>query len=236
MPDAEPQTSPTDSSLTPRPRQVRALTGWRKGLMVLLGWVLRLWNRTLRYELSPEDRARIGNRSQPTLHILWHNRLFNVADAVHRYRAGQPTYALISASSDGAWLTAFFEQLGLRAVRGSRNFRGSAALREAVRVLQGGNDLGITPDGSRGPVYVVKPGAVAIARLAKCPILLHQYDYAHAIRLKSWDRFFIPLPFSKVTARYRRFENLDALPADDRSIDALAAQIGEELQAMGGQH
>jgi lysophospholipid acyltransferase (LPLAT)-like uncharacterized protein len=166
---------------------------------------------------------------------LWHNRLFNVADAVRCYRHGKPTYALISASSDGAWLTAFFEQLGLRAVRGSRNFRGSAALREAVRVLRAGYDLGITPDGSRGPVYVVKPGAVAIARLAKCPILLHQYEYACAFRLKSWDRFFIPLPFTRVRARYRRFDNLDAVPGDDRSVEALARRIGEELQALSEQ-
>ena len=56
----------------------------------------------------------------------------------------------------------------------------------------------ITPDGSRGPIYEAKPGAILLARITKSPICLLSFKYSGHWALRSWDRFVIPFPFSRV--------------------------------------
>ena len=66
--------------------------------------------------------------------------------------------ALVSASKDGAFLTAILEQLKVQPVRGSSSRRGAQALLELTTWAERGYDLAITPDGPRGPRYVVQEG------------------------------------------------------------------------------
>ena len=107
--------------------------------------------------------------------------------------------ALTSTSRDGEILAQFIGRFGVGHVRGSATRRGSTALRELARWLKKGHDVGITPDGSRGPMYEIKPGLVLLAQLSGKRILPISFEYASAWRLRSWDRFFIPKPFSRVT-------------------------------------
>jgi len=75
---------------------------------------------------------------------------------------------------------------------------GSAALLDLVRKLSEGYDICITPDGPRGPRYSLGPGAVLLAQLCKVPLMPLLIEYSSYWRLKSWDGFAIPKPFSKV--------------------------------------
>ena len=81
-------------------------------------------------------------------------------------------YGLISGSRDGAWLETFYGWAGIRAIRGSQNRRGSQAARDLIRLVKDGNDVGITPDGSRGPKYEAKPGALLVAKASRSPVAL----------------------------------------------------------------
>jgi len=60
-----------------------------------------------------------------------------------------------------------------------------------------GYDLAITPDGPRGPCYTVQDGVIATAQLTGLAIVPVAYHLNWKIRLKSWDRFQIPLPFAR---------------------------------------
>jgi lysophospholipid acyltransferase (LPLAT)-like uncharacterized protein len=133
--------------------------------------------------------------------VLWHNRLFVAAEIVRRFRAGRPAYALVSASQDGAWLTAFFSLAGLRTVRGSSSRLGREAATALVETLRAGHDIGVTPDGPRGPCYELKPGVVIVSRRTRAPMLLIGAGFSSAWRLRSWDRFYLPKPFSRVRMR-----------------------------------
>ena len=93
------------------------------------------------------------------------------AEILRRYRQGRTPYALVSASQDGAWLTAFFSLMGLRAVRGSSSRLGREAASDLVEVMRAGYDIGITPDGPRGPCYVVQEGVISTAQLTGMPIV-----------------------------------------------------------------
>lgn len=163
--------------------------------------LVRLWGRSLRFELSDEDRRHATKRDEPIAIVLWHNRLFLAAEFVRRFRQGRPAYALVSASRDGAWLHAFFATVGLRTVRGSSSRLGREAASALVEVLRAGHDIGITPDGPRGPCYDLKPGGLIVARRTRAPLLLLGGEFSSAWQLRSWDRFYLPKPFSRVRLR-----------------------------------
>ena len=195
-----------------------------KILLCPLGVLYRLWTFTIRISYRNEDgREDIKNLSEPATIILWHNRLFLAGEWHQRFRKKRKCYGLISGSRDGAWLETFYEWAGIRAIRGSRNRRGSQATRELIRVVKDGNDVGITPDGSRGPKYHAKPGALLIARASCSPVVLLSFSYSWAIRLKSWDQFVIPLPFSKIRARTFLLPNEELFR--DRDLEAATKRV-----------
>jgi lysophospholipid acyltransferase (LPLAT)-like uncharacterized protein len=196
-----------------------------------LGFLLRLWGRTLRFDCSPEDLRNWTKNDVPVAIVLWHNRLFLAAEIVRRFRVGRVPYALVSASRDGAWLAAFFSLAGLRTVRGSSSRLGREAATALVDTLRAGHDIGITPDGPRGPCYELKPGTVIVARRTRAPMLLVGGEFSSAWRLRSWDRFYVPKPFSRVRMRC---EVITADQLADR--EAGAAMLRERLLAINPDH
>lgn len=181
--------------------KIHALSGWRALVLWPLGLAIRLWCLTLRLEASESERAVLEKRDQPVAIVLWHNRLFLIAEYFRRFRHHRPTYGLVSASTDGAWLAAFFTLFGIRSVRGSSSQRGREAALALINVLKAGHDIGITPDGPRGPMYEFKPGGLIVTRRARAPILLVGFELEAAWQLRSWDRFRLPHPFSRVRVR-----------------------------------
>lgn len=173
-----------------------------KAILFPLGLFYRCWTWTLRITYRDEDGgAEMKDMPQPLTIILWHNRLFMAGEWHRRFRKKRRCYGLISGSRDGAWLETFYGWAGIRAIRGSQNRRSFQATRELIRMVKDGHDAGITPDGSRGPKYQAKPGALFIARASRSSVALLSFSYSWAIRLNSWDQFVIPLPFSKIRAR-----------------------------------
>ena len=203
------------------------ISGWRRALLWPFGLLLRLWGRSLRFETSPDDLRAYTTKNEPVAMVLWHNRLFLASEIVRRFRGGRPAYALVSASQDGAWLTAFFSLAGVRTVRGSSSRLGREAASALVEVMRAGCDVGITPDGPRGPCYEVKPGAVIVPRRTGAPLVLVGAEFSSAWRLRSWDGFYVPLPFSRVRMRSEVVAN-DQLA--DR--DAAVSRLQERLLAL----
>lgn len=222
--NANPESPPAAAATA---TEAKAISGWRQVLLWPLGLLVRLWGMTLRFEASPEDLRNWTKKDEPVAIVLWHNRLFLSAEIVRRYRQGRPVYALVSASQDGAWLTAFFAAAGLRTVRGSSSRMGREAATALVDVLRAGHDVGITPDGPRGPCYELKPGAVIVTRRTRTPILIVGGEFESAWRLRSWDRFYIPRPFSRVRMRC---EQITADQLNDR--DAAMALLRDRLVAL----
>ena len=174
----------------------------KRFLLFPLGVLYRLWTRSIRIAYLNSDQDPLDESPrEPSVIFLWHNRLFLAGEWHRRFRKPLTCYGLISGSKDGALLETFFGWAGIRAVRGSRNRRGTQAVRDSVRVMRNGHDVGITPDGSRGPRYEAKSGALLLAKLSKSPMLLVSFEFGWSVKLNSWDKFVIPLPFSKVILR-----------------------------------
>ena len=219
------------------PTEPDASSGRREWWLGLLGsWFLRLLALTLR--LEAEDPAALQARagSGPFILLFWHNRLLLVPVAWNRHfaRHRPKGMALTSTSRDGSLIAEFLNRFGIGPIRGSATRRGSAAVREMARWLRRGHDIAITPDGSRGPCYAMKPGPIRLAQLTGCPLLPISFEYTSAWRLKSWDRFFIPKPFSRVTFRVgelhavERTANAEAFEAERQRCEELLLALVRE--------
>jgi lysophospholipid acyltransferase (LPLAT)-like uncharacterized protein len=171
-----------------------------KILGTLAGWLMRAWSSTLRFDI--EDRCGVilpGNVHTPVIYTLWHNRIFTIPPIWWRTGGNfRQSVVLTSASHDGSMLAHAMKVFGLGAIRGSSSRRGVAALVGMKRALREGLDVCITPDGPRGPRYQFQPGVIKLAESAGVPIVPIHATYSAAWRLKTWDRFVIPKPFSRV--------------------------------------
>lgn len=182
---------------------------------------LRLWLATLRFRCNVD---RLDDSEGPVVLLLWHDKLFVSSWIANRYFS-RPVTALISTSKDGAWLVAFFKLMGIAAVRGSSSRRGAAALITLTRSMRAGNHAGITPDGPKGPALEFKTGAVSLARLTRSPFVVMGIRYHTCWRMRSWDRFALPVPFSRVEVTLLR----EAMPAEGESDEAIAGRLQARL-------
>ena len=157
--------------------------------------VERLVTLSLRCDWHDHSGLAEAQNGTPVIFCLWHNRLA-ISMIVHR-RHPRKLAALVSASRDGALLAAVLRRFGVEQVRGSSSRRGPQALLELTRHAKMGYDLAVTPDGPRGPRYVVQQGVIALAQVTGLPIIPVTCNIRPKICLKSWDRFQIPLPFSR---------------------------------------
>ena len=204
---------------------------WYQMLLVrLLALLMGAWTRTLRFRWDEATQAFLDAEHPPSVVILWHNRLFVAPAFFRRYFKQRKLAVLISASGDGAWLSAFLKQVGMHPVRGSRYNRGPQAVRELIEASKQGHDIGITPDGSRGPIYDMKPGAVTVAMKTNTPIVLLSFNFGRAWRLKSWDKFFLPHPFTTIEAKLESVGMPEHLGTDDAS--EAAAILKQRMDAI----
>ena len=209
--------------------ETKKLSFGKRLLVIPIAIIARLWLRTLRMPCPDDERSELQDVSEGTVIILWHNRLGASAEYARRYRPKRSIHCLVSGSRDGAWLETFFRAVGLSVVRGSRKRRGSQALRDLARQIKQGHDVGITPDGSRGPCYEAKPGALLLAKITKAPMLLLSFEFSSAWRLNSWDGFYLPKPFSRVLVRGKR---LDGDFFQEKEIDEASACVERELMNL----
>ncbi len=155
---------------------------------------------TVRSRLREPSKYFAPNAPVPVIFCIWHNRLATCVKVldVHRrpHNSGAGMAALISASKDGAFLARILEWFRVQPVRGSSSRRGAQALLELTTWAERGYDLGITPDGPRGPCYQIQEGITTLAQVTGLPIIPVVMNLNWKIKVKSWDRFQIPLPFA----------------------------------------
>lgn len=163
--------------------------------------LIRCLFATVRAEIRDRERVLGAIGGGPAIYCFWHNRILGIAAA---FLSGYPAdrkgvVVLTSPSRDGEILAGIMGGLGMGAVRGSSSRRGARALRELIDVIKAGRDVAVTPDGPRGPRYSLGPGVVLLAQATRAPIVPVSASFSRAKRMKTWDGFIIPLPFSKIS-------------------------------------
>lgn len=178
--------------MTPPEWKLRAVEVGGSAILTLLG-------ATLRFELHGEEHIRgLRDSGTPFIFAFWHAQLLPLA---HHHRH-EGIVVLVSQHQDGEYIARVIERRGFGTVRGSSTRGGVQGLKGLVRAARAGHDLGITPDGPRGPACEVKPGTLIAARLSGLPILPMAAAASAGWRLNSWDRFLIPRPFARIRIHY----------------------------------
>ena len=198
---------------------------------ILGGWLMRLWSLTLRTEMIDHSGVtRSAEMQKPVIFVLWHQNLFSIPAAFRRFCPHREVSALISPSKDGSALAAAYRVLRISAVRGSSHRGGAGALIALRKALRRGENIGITPDGPKGPPKVLKPGVIKIAQASGCPIVPIHISYSGFWELNSWDKFRIPYPFSRIKITFCSAIEIPRKLSDEELIshsDALQSKLRE---------
>ncbi|HEY0927028.1 lysophospholipid acyltransferase family protein [Brevundimonas sp.] len=173
-----------------------------------LAWVLAAWMRfcfaTIRWTHQNEGVAEaVWKQGGGVLAVFWHSRI-GLSPACWPLDRATPAKALISLSADGEFIAKAVARQGFPAVRGSSANKdkakaakgGTQALRDGLKQLKVGG-LAITPDGPRGPARQMAEGLPMLAKISGVPALFIGLSCNPAIRLNSWDKAILPLPFGK---------------------------------------
>jgi len=153
---------------------------------------IRLLFSSIRWEMVG-DFAHV--RDRPHILSFWHARMLMIP-GLNRYRDWDGVM-LISAHRDGRFIADAIRLFGIPTLHGSSTRGGARAFLRMVKLAEEGKSLGITPDGPRGPAEVAKPGVVRLARKTGLPLRPICYATRRHWRVRSWDRFYIPKPFTR---------------------------------------
>ncbi len=207
----------------------------RHFLIWLAGWAIaltyRLWCSTLRYEQLGRNLAEdLYAKGQPFILALWHNELIVPTYCRGKWRAG----AIISQSRDGEILTQIMRRLNFRSIRGSSSRGGVRALISAKKAMLLHREvLCITVDGPRGPRHKVKDGAIFLAQMTGVPIIpMRAYIPRAKVFHKAWDRFRLPLPFSRVCVLFGEAYTISPEALDEGGMARERARLEDKMAEL----
>lgn len=139
-------------------------------------------------------------KKKPAIFVFWHGRSMMLSPIV--CLRGMQSYAVASRHADGRMMAKLQYLFGLKSIYGSTSEGGLSVLRQGVRVLrQGDHSMCISPDGPGGPSLRVQDGALYFAKMTGAPIIPVCFSASNAWLQKRWDRYFVALPFSKITCK-----------------------------------
>jgi len=179
---------------------------WKRQLLfkilqpVLNGLLKFFWKSCSIEIIGGQFGDSIIESGQPAILCYWHQQhVFGSYYALTLKDKGLKIGFLISPSVDGEVPARIVESWGAQAIRGSSNRTGARAMRDLYLTItkQGVSPVN-TSDGPTGPIFKFKPGAVMLAQLSQAPMLPIAFAASSFWQLKSWDKFIIPKPFSKI--------------------------------------
>ncbi len=192
----------------------------------ILPWLayllLQVWCRTLRVtNLSPENEDYFNNLPGRYIMTHWHSRIFLL---LFYFRGRKDWNILVSPSKDAEVLARLGVLLGYTVVRGSSYKNTLASARDLLKALKRDERVVVVADGSRGPRHVAQMGSVQLSRITGAPLIPMTFGASSRYELSSWDRFVLPLPFSKCTLNFA-----PPLTIPKKADDHLLAEKQQEL-------
>lgn len=172
-----------------RKKILRAFALWSVPLIGSLLIRLIYFTNTKRFHLPKMIPA------EPVVFAFWHSDLLMQAYVYYRFRPLPKAKVLISEHFDGQIIARTIKFFGFKSIHGSTTRGGAKVLIQGLKALSEGYDIGITPDGPKGPRYEVGEGVVVMAQKRHAKVIVYHCVPSRYWQLPSWDRFVIPKPF-----------------------------------------
>jgi lysophospholipid acyltransferase (LPLAT)-like uncharacterized protein len=183
---------------------------------------------TWRFETIAEPGATPlpnGRGAGAEIFCFWHQCVLPCAVYFRRTQAT----ILISRSFDGELVRRTLGLFGFRAVRGSSSRGAGQALLGLKSVIESGQPAIFTADGPRGPIYRTKMGPVKLAQMTGAPIGAFHLEPRHAWAMRSWDRFLVPKPFTRIVVSWARWTEVAADLAG-REFEAKREELNRAIE------
>jgi len=177
---------------------------------------------TIRWKIIGESYDPNG---EPYLLGFWHARILMMAYPHQNWNG----VVMVSEHRDGEYIAKAGKYMGIDAVRGSSTRGGMRVFLTMLRMAKRGKSLGITPDGPKGPAEVVQMGTVKLSKKTGFPLRAVCYASKRHWRVNSWDKFYIPKPFTRGVfvmgeAVYAGDDDAETLLAFQKAMDDVQAQ------------
>ncbi len=204
------------------------LTGF--GARLMAGY-MRFCFRTSRWDRDGQaDMDAVLETGQPVVVIIWHERL---AMCPYLFDVDRfPLCAVTTYSPIASLGQLVLGRFGLDAVSFDPKGNPMGATRAVVRQVRNGASVALSPDGSRGPPRVAKPFPIPWIRATKAPVFCVAFSVRRGVRLPTWDRALMPLPFTRGTLIARRWEYEISATPDEAEIEALRRSLDAAANAV----
>jgi len=195
-------------------------------LPYLLFGLIYIWCLTLREKnLNKEGENQFKQNPGPYILTLWHGRIFYL---FYYLRRNPDYFLLISPSEDGDLLARLARLMGYSVIRGSTYKKAVPAARSLIKVLRRNKRIIIIADGSRGPRCVAQPGSIQLAAITGVPVFPMTFGSKNKVVLKTWDRFVIPIPFTRCTLNFSSPISLARKPSE-QSVEENRIELENSL-------
>lgn len=167
-------------------------------LKSILHWTLYLFIKALfsTYRSSITYNSKTQNLTYGIFYF-WHQNIISGMYFFHHVK--QTGYCITSSSKDGKIAGFICEKLGFTVLYGSSHKSPISLIKQSLNILSIKKQLCLVGDGSRGPAFILQKGIIKLAQKSNLPIILIECNPSSAwTSKKSWDKFKVPLPFSKI--------------------------------------
>lgn len=163
--------------------------------LIVVPFLASVLIRLLYLTNKKEFKDSVVTDEKPLIFACWHGELLMLPYLYSRYRKTPHAKVLISNHFDGLLISKTIEYFGLETIAGSTNRNAAKVLIQGIKALKEGYDIGITPDGPKGPRHEVADGIIVMAQKTKTKIVLIRMLPTKYWQFKSWDKFTVPKPF-----------------------------------------
>jgi lysophospholipid acyltransferase (LPLAT)-like uncharacterized protein len=194
-----------------------------------LVWALfSLIGLTWRFEVIAEEGVTpllYGEGAGARIFCFWHQCVLPCTVYFRRTHAT----ILISRSFDGELITRVLGLFGFRAARGSSSRGAREGLLGLKSVIESGAPAIFTADGPRGPIYRTKMGPIKLAQMTGAPIGAFHLEPEHAWTMRSWDRFLVPRPFTRIVVSWAQWTHVPTDLAEDQ-FEPMRQQLNDAIE------
>ena len=213
-----------------------AFTFWQRLVLAIVPQMVRalllVCGRTWRFEVIAEEGVTpvlFGEKPGAGIYCFWHQCVLPCTVYFRKSNA----VILISRSFDGELITRILNMFGYDAVRGSSSRSAREGLLGLKHVIETGRTAIFTADGPRGPIYQTKMGPIKLAQTTGAPIGAFHLQPERAWVMKSWDRFLVPKPFTRIVVSWAQWTHVPAdLPGDQ--FESKRQELNNALERARG--
>lgn len=190
---------------------------------------IRIYCKFLRYVYVDRHHSILAlEKRQQILYAFYHGKQLMLLG----YPVEKPMVQMVSLSKDGDLQAEILRYLGFTIVRGSPKKNGRKALFEMIELVLAGCNAALAIDGSRGPYGKVKPGILHVARDSSGVIIPLVAAAKRKIVLKrSWDKYEIPLPFTRTVVLEGEPMLIDE-EIDDLDLEQKRVELEQTLEKL----